>query len=580
MFGPSRPIAAASDAWRIGRRAALAGLGLAGLTGYLARGEASSDSRTVPGGSPSGNVLSVLDFVPQAERQAIRAGTPTRDAAVFVREAIRRLGDNSVLVFPPGLYPMDELIDDPMLQRPFASAYFEGLSNVAVLGYGATLRRTAAVRSTGAVLVFRACKRVSVHGLHYVAPPSRGGQDSGSLTNFFACEGVDVHASIDGGRAIAQFTSADGGMDPAGATSDTLVVGDARNSHYGISYYHPLGENHHVQLRASNVVRSLIVTGVRRLSGRITSDRGTSDLLFIGRHGDPIRDVNLDYATRRPSSHAIRLEVRDPTAPMAYERMRIAGSICDSTKASVSIEAVGSDRTFIDGLDFSDLKIVGSRSHGVLIAPDAPATIRNIAIGDVSAEGSAVLIDNSAKAAITAVRVVGKTLSSRSSAAVDSRNGDVGDILLLGCDFNSAPGAPAVTIRNARSVRIDQCVHDGRLDLQGCEYVAPAVANHRRGSVAGVADALEQDMSVLFINLVRVSAAGPTVTGLRDAAPGQRLLILGLEGGGGRLEPSARLRLQRRFEIREGHSLELVCSETTSRGESVFREVARHDRDV
>lgn len=565
--------------WRSARRAVLAALGAVGLSGWSGA-LASSPRPQGAAAAAAPRVISVLDFVPAAERKAILEGAPFSDAAAYVREAVKHLRDNSILLFPPGVYLMEQEINDPLLNRPFASVYFEGLSDISIFGHGAVLRRTKAVRTTGAVLVFRRCKRVGLYGLHYEGPPSRGNPDSGSLSNFFACEGVDVEASIDGGRAIAQFTSLDGGMDPSGASADTRVVGHARNSHYGVSFYHPLGENHHVHLRTQNVVRSLIVTGVRRLTGRVTSDRGTTDLMFIGRHGDPIQDVNLDYATLNPSSHAIRLQVRDEN-PMAFERIRIAGSIRRTTKASISIEEMRTAKTLVDGLDFSDLKIVGAKSHGVLIAPDAPATIRNISLGDVSAEASAIFIDNAARAKIHGIRVVGKTLRTRaSSAVVESRNGKVDDILLLGCNLSGESARAAVVIRNGRRVRIDHCLHDRPLDLRGCEDVSLAAGNQRRGGVPGVADALEDGMSVLFVNLVRVSSDVSTVTRLNDGLPGQRLLIMGLAGARGRLSPGPRLQLDRDFELDDGRALELVCVATSPNGESVFREVVRHERSA
>lgn len=574
MASRSRP--APDRRWRSGRRALLAAFGAAGLGAWSASFAQSPRSKAAE--EPAPRVVSVLDFVPADERKAILEGAPVADAAVHVREATKQLRDNSILVFPPGVYLMEEEIADPLLGRPFASVYFEGLSDVTIFGHGAVLRRTKAVRTTGAILVFRRCRRIGLYGLRYEGPPSRGNPDSGSLSNFFACEGVDVEASIDGGRAIAQFTSLDGGMDPAGASSDTRVVGYARNSHYGVSYYHPLGENHHVHLRAQNVVRSLIVTGVRRLTGRVTSDRGTTDLMFIGRHGDPIREVSLDYATLNPSSHAIRLQVRDEN-PMAFERIRIAGSIRRTTKASISIEEMRTQQTLVDSLDFSDLKIEGGKSHGVVIAPDAPATIRNVEIGDVSAEGAALFIDNAAQANIQGVRAVGRTLRSRGfGAAVESRNGSVADLLLLGCDLSAEADRPTVLIQNARGVRIDHCVHDGRIDLRGCRGVSLAGGNQRRGGVPGVADAAEDGMSVLFLSLVRVSSDVAAVTRLNDGLPGQRLFVLGMEGAQGRLSPGPRLQLDGEFELREGRAIELVCVATAAHGESVFREVARHER--
>jgi hypothetical protein len=557
----------------LARRALLAGFG--GAVGFGASAAAAGATLPQVGAEPPAaeNIVSVLDSVPPAERAAIRRGKPAGDVSRYVRKAIGRLTNNSILLFPPGVYLMDELIEDPLLKVPYASAYFEELTNVAVFGHGATIQRTEKVRNTGAVLVFRRCRKVGLYGLHYEAPHSRGGRDSGSLSAFLGCSGVDVHASIDGGRAIAQFSSTDLGMDPSGATSDTRVVGSARNSHYGVIYYHPLGESHHVDLRSLKVVRSLTVTGVRRLSGRITSEGGTSDLLFIGRHGDPIKDVNLDYSTRKPTNHAILFSVRDEN-PVSFERMRFAGAAHDTMQSAISIETV-SRATLMQDLDFSSLQISGSRKHGLVIAPAEPATIRNVSVGDASAAQSAVFIDNSAEAAIAGLRVMGKRLRSGSGApALLSKGGEVRDVVILGCELGSDEGETALSVGNGRRIRIDHCICEGAIDLRGSEAVSPLAQNIIGPRPGCVADELHDEMSTLFVQTVLARSGSSRVAGLRDGLPGQRLAIVA-NGGTPLLIAGRRLRIEGDFAMRDGDFIELLCTETNEGGDSVFLELAR-----
>src|SRR5690606_27929120 len=127
------------DRLNVGRRALLAGVAGAGAATAVAGpalAQAGAQASLMEG------CISVLDFVPPAERKAIRNRKPTGDVSRHVREAVRHLTDNSILLLPQGVYPMEALIEDPVLKTPFASAYAEGLTNVAVFGYGATIRRT------------------------------------------------------------------------------------------------------------------------------------------------------------------------------------------------------------------------------------------------------------------------------------------------------------------------------------------------------------------------------------------------------------------------------------------------------
>jgi hypothetical protein len=231
--------------------------------------------------------------------------------------------------------------------------------------------------------------------------------------------------------------------------------------------------------------------------------------------------------------------------------------------------------TLIQDLDFSDLHISRSRGHGLVIAPEGSATIRNISVGDANAADSAMLIDNAAGAAIAGIRIVGKRLRSRSGApALLSKGGHVRDLLVLGCEVVSEGGATALSVSNGRRVRIDHCVFDGAVDLRGSVAVSPLAQNFIGARLPCVAEELHDEMSALFVQTILVRSEAGRVAGLRDGLPGQRLAIVA-NGGTPLLVAGRRLRIAGDFAMREGDAIELVCTETTKEGESVFIEVAR-----
>jgi hypothetical protein len=79
----------------------------------------------------SEETISVLDFIPNEEHEAIRAGTSTTDVTQYISQAITSLASagGGTLIFPPGRYVGKLIINQ---------------SNIKVLGYGASIGRVAA----------------------------------------------------------------------------------------------------------------------------------------------------------------------------------------------------------------------------------------------------------------------------------------------------------------------------------------------------------------------------------------------------------------------------------------------------
>jgi hypothetical protein len=138
----------------------------------------------------------------------------------------------------------------------------------------------------------------------------------------------------------------------------------------------------------------------------------------------------------------------------------------------------------------------------------------------------------------------------------------------------SEGGPTALSVRNGRRVRIDHCICEGAVDLRGSTAVSPLAQNFIGARLPCVAEELHDEMSALFVQTILAPSGAGRIAGLRDGLPGQRLAIVA-NGGAPVLVAGRRLRIEGDFAMRDGDAIELLCTETTKDGESIFIEMAR-----
>jgi hypothetical protein len=130
------------------------------------------------------DVVSVLDFIPQAEHAAIKAGTSTYDAVAAINSAIAA---GQKIIVPPGTYQLKSF-SIPFASRPYPALnppliYILNRDNIEIKAYGATFVVDDAVAYSSAIHVDR-CSDFTFKG--GVIQGSRfgmtDGQENGGLT--------------------------------------------------------------------------------------------------------------------------------------------------------------------------------------------------------------------------------------------------------------------------------------------------------------------------------------------------------------------------------------------------------------
>lgn len=320
-----------------------------------------------------GNVINVKWFG--------AVGDGTTDDAPAVQDAVDTMGDGFTLLFPPSTYLLEGFQNHPTTSGSGIAVLFNGLNDIAVLGFGATLKQVT-TRSVQGVLQFHECNNVRALGFHldgfYSAP-----NESGTLYRASGdCDGLTFEGSIDGGNALAVFDESSGVNETNDKPKNTVVRGIARNAQYGINYIHA-GEGHIFDIVTENVLRGVFFVGLKGCVGKIAANGSNGAFLnFSARNGDVIEDVDVTIAGQGLIT-PVRFKVSDDTE-CAIRRVRVSGMMEVSLGIGVHFDTLGNDDSVFEDIDLSDLliRIIGATTNGecVKLPNDALGTIRRITL--------------------------------------------------------------------------------------------------------------------------------------------------------------------------------------------------------
>ncbi len=312
-------------------------------------------------------------------------GDGTTDDAASVQSAVDAMVDGNILLFPPATYLMEGYQNHPHPNNAASgiAALFDGLNEIAVLGFGATLKQVT-TNSVQGVLQFHNCNNVRALGFHLDGVYDSGtGVQSGTLYRASGdCDGLTFEGTIDGGNALAVFDEASGANLTNDKPKNTEVRGLARNAQYGLNYIHT-DAGHTFDVVVDTVLRGIFFVGVKSCVGKIAARGVTGSVLnFSLRAGDVVEDVDVTLVGQGVAS-PLRLKVSD-TTECAIRRLRVSGTAELSGGVGIDIQGLGNAATVFEDLDFSDLTIratsVSSRGECVKLPNNALGTLQRLTL--------------------------------------------------------------------------------------------------------------------------------------------------------------------------------------------------------
>lgn len=532
-------------------------------------------------------------YMTAAQISDVETNAATGDVAAAIRVGISVLVNNTTLILPQGTYLAEGSANSSSFGLTGTNdivAGIEALTNVKIVGYGASLKQTSSTTSTLGAFLFHDCIDSGVVGLRMdgVFPHGASLSTCGVASFVGACDGCfSDEISCDGGRGLVTLQSGDGTPDTTGPTN-SHISGVSRDTEYGVNYTH-CGYGHSVDIVCDNPVRSCFITGTSGISGSVRSISGGSADINISTRKDgsvaagagDVEDIDL-ILNLKDTGIGVELDVSDATA-CNLRNIRLSGVIETATFDGVRMNDLGNTGTVFENIDMSGLTIISPTGLGVDITPDVAGTMKNIKLPDVKKAASTCIdIDNTANAVIEGIEKIGGEWEHTGGIAANlfkSNNGTVGlvkDVRLIGVKGRTnQTGTIDFDLRNVDNLTIDGCVTPKEIFVVGCTNINPLTTNDHSGLGYIRSTNLPDGINVTWHTLIRVTGASNAPNNFNRGVQGQRITIYAAGGtptitdNGTVMEMAGGVN----FTMAAGGSIDMIC---TLGGElSEFKERSR-----